>query len=173
MKQSAGDRRKMNYETARTYARRIAPETLDTRVKVTVPVNTGTHHTIIIFGRTLNGEEYEESWRESCPSQVQDLEIDAEIGSIVYQRTTSPASGEILERCGVVCGDRYIDWGSDGDWVVDFGSMDDVTRRGLRGPSSYFRAKRARVVAPTGEEAAGGAVQEDKEFGSTTGGGSG
>jgi hypothetical protein len=170
MKQSAGDRRKMNYETARTYARRIAPETLDTRVKVTVPVNTGTHHTIIIFGRTPNGGEYEESWRESCPSQVRDLEIDVKLGSIVYQRTISPASGETLERYGVVNSDRHVDWGSDADWVTDFGPVGDVTRQGLRSPSSHSRAKRERILAPTGEEAVGGAVEE---AGHTSGGGSG
>ncbi len=160
----------MNYKAAHTYARRITPETLGTRVKVAVPVNAGTHHTIIVFGRTQNGGEYEERWRESYPSQVRDLEIDVEIGSIVYQRTTSPASGETLERYGVVCGDRHIDWGSDADWIVDFGPMGDVTRRGLRSPSSYFRVKRERILAPTGEEAVGGAVEE---AGHTSGGGSG
>jgi hypothetical protein len=159
----------MNYEAAHTYAGRMASETLDTRVKVPVPINTGTHHTIVLFRRSPNGE-YEESWRECCPSQVQDLEIDAEIGSIVYQRTTSPASGEILERYGVVCGERHVDWGSDADWVADFGPMGDVTSRGLRSPSSYFRAKRERILAPTGEEAVGGVVEET---GHTSGGGSG
>jgi hypothetical protein len=159
----------MNYEAAYTYVGHIAPKVLDTRVKVAVPTNTGTHHTIVLFRRTSDGE-YEESWRESCPSQVRDLEIDAEIGSIVYQRTTSPASGETLERYGVVCGDRCIDWGSDADWIVDFGPMGDVTRRGLRSPSSYFRVKRERILAPTGEEAIGGVMEET---GHTSGGGSG
>ena len=160
----------MNYEVARTYARRIIPQTLDKRVKVTVPVNTGTHHTIVIFERTPNGGEYEESWRESYPSQVRDLEIDVEIGSIVYQRTTSPGSGETLERYGVVNSARHVDWGSDAEWVPDFGPMGDVTRRGLRSPSSYSRAKRERILAPTEEEAVGGAVEE---AGHTSGGGSG
>jgi hypothetical protein len=160
----------MNYKAAHTYARRIIPETLDTRVKVAVPVNTGTHHTIVIFGRTPNGGEYKERWRESCPSQVRDLEIDAEIGSIVYQRTTSPACGEPLERYGVVNSDRHVDWGSDANWLADFGPVGDVTRRGLRSPFSHSRAKRERIFASTGEEAVGGAVEE---AGHTSGGGSG
>ena len=160
----------MNYEAARTYAKRIIPETPDTRVTVAVPVNTGTHHTIAIFGRTPNGGEYEEIWRESCPSQVRDLEIDVEIGSIVYQRTTSPVSGKTLERYGVVSSDRRVDWGPDADWVTDFGPVGDVTRRGLRSPFSHSRAERERIVAPTEEEAVGGAVEE---AGHTSGGGSG
>jgi hypothetical protein len=54
-RQSARGRREMNFEAARTYAKRIIPETPDTRVTVAVPVNTGTHHTIVVFGRTPNG----------------------------------------------------------------------------------------------------------------------
>ena len=160
----------MNYKAAHTYARRITPETLGTRVKVAVPVNAGTHHKIIVFGRTQNGGEYEERWRESYPSQVRDLEIDVEIGSIVYQRTTSPASGEALERYGVVNSNRHVDWGSDANWVTDFGPVGYVTRRGLRSPFSNSRATRERIFAPTEEEAVGGAVEE---AGHTAGGGSG
>ena len=51
--------------------------------------------------------------------------------------------------------------------------MGDVTRRGLRSPSSHLRVESGRVLAPTGEEVAGGAVEEEQEFGGTTGGGSG
>ena len=160
----------MNYEEAHAYTDRMESEALDTRVRVAVPISTGTHHTIVIFGRTPNGEEYEESWRESCPSQVRDLEIDVEIGSIVYQRTTSPASGKTLERYGVVSSDRRVDWGPDADWVTDFGPVGDVTRRGLRSPISHSRAERERILAPTEEEAVGGAVEE---AGHTSGGGSG
>ena len=144
-------------------------ETLDTRDKAPVPIDMGTPHTMVLFGRTPNGE-YEESWRESYSSQFRNLEIDAEIGNIVYQRTTSPVSGETLERYGMVRGDRHVDWGSDADWIVDFGPMGDVTRRGLCSPPSHFRAMRERILAPTGEEAVRGVVEETDH---TSGSGSG
>ena len=162
----------MDYKAARAYARRIAPEKLGTRVKVSVPINAGTHHTIALLRRDSNGE-YEQDWRGSYPSGVRALQVGAETGSVVYQRTTSPASAEALERYGVVRGDGRVDWGSDADWIVDFGPMGDVTRRGLRSPSSHLRVKPGRVLAPTGEEVAGGTVEEEQEFGGTTGGGSG
>ena len=52
----------MNYKAAYTYAGRMASDT----------------------------PEYEESWRESCPSRFRDLDV--EVGSLVCQRTTSPIS---------------------------------------------------------------------------------
>ena len=57
-----GHTRKMNYKVAYTYAGRMASDT----------------------------PEYEESWRESCPSRFRDLDV--EVGSLVCQRTTSPIS---------------------------------------------------------------------------------
>lgn len=149
----------MNYDTARAYAKRLVPEVRNDRIKVRVPVKTGTHHKVVLLEGTPTGA-YEESWRKKCPSAVRDLEIEANVGSIVYQQTTSPASAEPLERYGVVLGNRHIDWGSDADWVVDFGPMGDVTRRGMRSPSSSFRVQRGRVLTPGGDgENVGGAAE--------------
>ena len=60
----------MNYKAAYTYARRTASDT----------------------------PEYEESWRESCPSRFRDLDL--EVGSLVCQRTTSPVSQRRAGRSG-------------------------------------------------------------------------
>lgn len=159
----------MNYETARAYARRVSDGSSRERVVVEVPVRTGTHHTIVLFERDSEGN-HSESWRDGFPSRMRDVELEARVGDIVYQRTTSPASGDVLERYGVVRGDHDIDWGVDADWVVDFGPMGDVTRRGLRGPSASRPMKRGRTTAAPGKEVVGGAVPG---AGSTAGGGSG
>lgn len=158
----------MDYETAREYLKRMNPEALDERVKVRIPIQTGTYHTITLFKQASNGE-YRQSWRRSYSTRVQDLEIEAQVGDIVCQRTTSPASAVLLERYGAVRGDRGIDWGSDADWVVDFGPMGDATRRGLRSPTASPDIKHGRIIAPDGEEVVGGAVEGTE----SAGGGSG
>lgn len=149
----------MNYETARASLRRMDSETLGERVEVGVPVRTGTHHTVALYERGPNGD-YRESWRRSHPTRIRDLEIEARVGDVVYQRTTSPASAVVLERYGAVLGDHRIDWGSDADWVVDFGPMGDVTRRGLRSPTASPDIKRGRVTTSDDEEVVGGAVED-------------
>ncbi len=149
----------MNYETARAYVGRVYPKAPEERVSVTIPISTGTHHTIAVYERTPTGE-YGEIWHEEYPSRIRELEIETKIGNIVFQHTTSPASAELLERYGVVVGDHRVDWGSDADWVVDFGPMGEVTRRGLRAPTSSFSVDRSRSVAAHGKETVGGAVEE-------------
>lgn len=156
----------MNYEAALTYAAHQAPAKAGETVTVSVPINTGTHHTVSILERTSNGE-YEETRRDRYPSGPRQVEIVANAGDIIHQRTTSPASADPLERYGVVLDNHHVDWGSDADWVVDFGPMGAVTRRKH---NPWPRVKRGRVITPHGEEAVGGAVQE---AGSTAGGGSG
>lgn len=155
----------MNCEAAQTYAARMDSANVGKRVRVSVPLNTGTHHTVVLLERGSNGE-YKESWRARYPSRLSVVEMDAKAGDIVYQRTTSPASADVLERYGVVRGDRDVDWGVDADWVVDFGPMGDVTRRGLRSPSASRDARRDRTTTARGkQDVVGGAVQE---AGSTT-----
>lgn len=158
----------MDYEMACSSLARMDSETLGVRVKVGVPIRTGTHHTIALYEQTASGE-HRVSWRKSQLTRVRDLEVEARVGDIVYQRTTSPASATPLERYGTVLGDCQIDWGSDADWVVDFGSMGDATRRGLRSPTASPHVKRGWVTSPDGEEVVGGAV----EGAESAGGGSG
>jgi len=158
----------MNYETARLYLGGMSPEAFGERVEVGIPLRTGTHHTIALYERTPEGE-HRESWREVRPTRIGDLEIEAQIGDVVYQRTTSPASAVPLERYGTVLGDQEIDWGSDADWIVDFGPVGDATRRGLRSPTAFPDINRGRVTASDGEEVVGGAV----EGAESAGGGSG
>ena len=158
----------MDQMTAHAQSERVMLQEPGVRVRVGVPLRTGTHHTVALFGPNPS-DGYEEVWRERYPSRVRDLEVEAEVGSIVYQRTTSPASAEVLERYGVVLGDGRVDWGSDADWVVDFGPMGDVTRRGLRSPSASFVVQRGRLLSRDGEEAVGGAVEGTE----SAGGGSG
>lgn len=148
----------MDYETARAYFGRMKPGALGERVEVGVPMRTGTYHTIALY-EWISDEEHQESWREGHPTRVRDLRIEARVGDVVYQRTTSPASAMPLERYGTVLGDHEIDWGSDADWIVDFGPMGDVTRRGLRSPTASPYVKRGRVTASDGEEVVGGAVE--------------
>lgn len=148
----------MNDDVARAYAARLAPNAGGTRVRVRIQLNTGTHHTLALLGAATNGG-YEEVWREGYPTRMRDVELDAPVGGIVHQRTTSPASAEVLERYGVVVEDGTVDWGSDADWVVDFGPAGDTTRRGLRSPTASIRVKRGRVFAPSGDEVVGGAVE--------------
>jgi hypothetical protein len=156
----------MNYEAAHARARHLHSASPEERVVVEVPVRNGTHHTITLFERTRTGE-YEQAWSEKTPTRLAGIEIRARVGDIVYQRSTSPASGDPLERYGVVAGDGHIDWGADADWVVDFGPMGDATRRAPRKPVSPFRS---RLFAPSSsEEVVGGAV---REAASTSGGGS-
>lgn len=158
----------MDYETARVYLGRVSPEALGERVEVGIPIRTGTHHTIALYGRTLDGE-HRESWHRGHPTRMGDLKIEAQVGDVLYQRTTSPASAVPLERYGTVLGDHEIDWGSDADWAVDFGPMGDATRRGLRSPTASPSIKRGRVTTSDGQEAVGGAV----EGAESAGGGSG
>ncbi len=158
----------MDYETARVYLGRMSPEALGDWVEVGVPMRTGTHHTIALYKQTPDGE-HRESWRGGHPTSITDLEIKAQVGDVVYQRTTSPASAVPLERYGTVLGYHEIDWGSDADWVVDFGPVGDATRRGFRGPTAFPDIKRGRVTSSDGEEVVGGAV----EGAESAGGGSG
>ncbi len=158
----------MDYETARVYLGGMSPEAFGKRVEVGIPLRTGTHHTIALYERTPEGE-HRESWREVRPTRIGDLKIEAQIGDVVYQRTTSPASAAPLERYGAILGDHEIDWGSDADWIVDFGPVGDATRRGLRSPTAFPDIKRGRVTASDGEEVVGGAV----EGAESAGGGSG
>ncbi len=158
----------MDYETACASLARMDPEALGGRVKVGVPIRTGTHHTVALYEQTANGE-HRESLRKSQLTSIRDLEIEARVGDVVYQRATSPASAVPLERYGAVLGDHEIDWGSDADWVVDFGPMGDATRRGLRSPTASPDVKRGRVTSSEGEEVVGGAV----EGAESAGGGSG
>ncbi len=148
----------MNEPTARSYVERGKPENLGDGVNVGVPLRTGSHHTIVLFTRANDGG-YVEGYNGKHPSAMDDLELSARVGDIIYQRTTSPASAGVLERYGVVVGERGMDWGSDADWVVDFGPMGDVTRRGLRSPTASVPEHRGRIIAPSGEEAVGGAVE--------------
>lgn len=159
----------MNDEAARSYVERMNQRDLGAWVNVKVPLAVGSHHTIVVFSRESGGE-YSESYSGKHPSGVRGLDLDLRIGDIIYQRVTSPASAQTLERYGAVLRDHHVDWGSDADWVVDFGPMGDVTRRGLRSPSSSIKAQRGRVLTPQGEEAVGGAVPG---VGGTSGGGSG
>lgn len=158
----------MDYQTACVYLGGVSPEAFGERVEVGIPLRTGSYHIIARYERTPDGE-HRESWREGYPTRVVDLEIEAQIGDVVYQRTTSPASAVLLERYGAVLGNHEIDWGSDADWVVDFGSMGEVTRRGLRSPTASPGVKRGRVTTSDGEEVVGGAV----EGAESAGGGSG
>lgn len=148
----------MNDDVARAYAARLAPNGGGARVRVRIQLNTGTHHTLALLGTAANGG-YEEVWREGYPTRMRDVELDAPVGGIVHQRTTSPASAEVLERYGVVVEDGTVDWGADADWVVDFGPVGDTTRRGLRSPTASVRENRGRTFAPSGEAADGGAVE--------------
>lgn len=148
----------MNEETARSYVERRIPKNLGDGVNVGVALRTGSHHTIVLFSRE-NGGEYVKGYNGKHPSAMRDLEIAARVGDVIYQRATSPASAQVLERYGMVLGSWHIDWGTDSDWVVDFGPMGDVTRRGLRSPTSSPRIKRDRVFSPDGEEATGGATE--------------
>lgn len=148
----------MDAKYAYDYADRVASEEVDERVMIGVPLRTGTYHTVILLLKDSNGR-YAETWRESCRTQIEDFEVEAKVGALVYQRTTSPASAGVLERYGVVIGEGRVDWGSDADWVVDFGPCGDVTRRGLRSPTSSFRVQRGRVLSTEGEEVVGGAAE--------------
>lgn len=147
----------MNREAVAAYIMTMDPAESGGKVRVRVPIHTGTRHTITVYHPTANGV-YEAAWRQKHASHVKDLEIEAGIGDIVVQRTISPSSADALERSGVVAGECCIDWGTDADWVVDFGPMGDVTRRGLRSPTASFAADRRRMVA-TGTEVSGGAVE--------------
>lgn len=158
----------MDYETAHKYLKHMSLKALGERVKVRIPIRTGTHHTITLFQQASDGE-YLQGWRRSYRTRVQDLEIEAQVGDLVCQGSTSPASAAPLERYGVVTGNHAIDWGSDADWVIDFGPMGDATRRGLRSPTASLDVKRGRIIAPDGEEAVGGAVEGTE----SAGGGSG
>lgn len=158
----------MDYETAHVYPGHMSPDALGERVEVGVPMRTGTHHTIALYERAPDGE-HRESWRGGHPTRMGDLEIEARVGDVLYQRTTSPASAGALERYGMVLGDHEIDWGSDADWVVDFGPMGDATRQGLRSPTASPDVKRGRVTASDGAEVVGGAVEGTE----SAGGGSG
>ena len=158
----------MDYETACVYLGDMSLEAFGKRVEVSIPLRTGSYHTIARYERTPDGE-HRESWRRGHHTRVVDLEIEARVGDVVYQRTTSPASAVALERYGMVLGDHEIDWGSDADWVVDFGPMGNATRRGLRSPTASPNVKRGRVTSPDGAEVVGGAV----EGAESAGGGSG
>ncbi|AHY47312.1 Hypothetical Protein RradSPS_2029 [Rubrobacter radiotolerans] len=148
----------MNGDVARAYAASMTSDKGASRVRVSIQLNTGTHHTLALLEST--GEDgLKEVWRESFPTRMEAVELDAPVGGIVHQRTTSPASAEVLERYGVVLGDGILDWGTDADWVVDFGPVGDATRRGLRSPTASFNVKRGRTFAPSGDEVAGGAVE--------------
>lgn len=125
----------MNDEAARLYVERMNQKGLGVPASVKAPLTAGSHHTIVVFSREPGGE-YSESYSGKHPAGVRGLDLDLRAGDIVYQRVTSPASAQTLERYGVVLGDDNVDWGVDADWVVDFGPMGDVTRRGLRSPSS-------------------------------------
>lgn len=144
----------MNDEAARLYAKRMSTERLGERVSVEVSLATGSHHSIVVFARREDGE-YEEGPRDGYASGPRALVLEAGVGDIVYQRTTSPANAEVLERYGVVLGERRTDWGSDADWVVDFGPMGDATRRGLRGPTASAEPRRDGVPG-TGSTSGGG-----------------
>ncbi len=148
----------MNAKLALACADRRASEGPAKRVTVGIPLRTGTHHTIALLRRGPDGACAVIS-REGYGTRFGDLELEAEVGTVVYQRTTSPSSAETLERYGVVSGERRLDWGSDADWVVDFGPSRDVTRRGLRSPTASFQVHRGRVISPEGEEVVGGAAQ--------------
>lgn len=148
----------MNDEAARLYVERMNQEDIGAWVSARVPLTTGSHHTIVVFSRESDGK-YSESFSGKHSAGMRDFELEVRVGDIVYQRVTSPASANVLERYGVVLGDQHIDWGSDADWVVDFGPMGDVTRRGLRSPASSYRAQRGRAIAPSGEEVVGAASQ--------------
>lgn len=147
----------MNDDTARSYGGRMRQEGLGAGVSVGVPLRMGTHHTITVLSRESGGE-YGEGCSVKHPSRMRALEVEARVGDIIHQRVTSPASAGVLERFGVVLGEERIDWGSDADWVVDFGPMGDVTRRGLRSPSASYSPQRGRIVGSSGEEVVGGAV---------------
>lgn len=129
------------------------------KVSVTIATATGTHHSLTLYERAANGR-YEPIWSEGYPSRAGGLRLTAEVGSIVHQRATSPASAEPLERYGVVLPEGRVDWGADVVWEADFGPVGDVTRRGLRSLASSFSVDRGRSVAPHGEEVTGGAVSD-------------
>ena len=148
----------MNGEAARLYTERIKQGNLGAWVSVGVPLTTGSYHRVMIYSRGSDGD-YEESFSDQHPSRLRELELEVRVGDIIYQRVTSPASANVLERYGVVLGDRHIDWGSDADWIVDFGPMGDVTRRGLRSPASSYRAQQGRTISPAGNEVVGSASQ--------------
>ena len=86
----------MDYKPAHTLVGHTDPKVLGEKVRV------GSSQyrfppTIILHERTPN-REYRESWRRNYPTQVRPVEIDASVGRIVHQRTTSPASAGVLER---------------------------------------------------------------------------
>lgn len=142
----------MEYRMAQARARGI--ETGE-KVTVNVTIATGTYNRLTLYGIGSDGR-YEQDWSESYPSKVGGVEIEAEAGSILKQRTVSPASAEPLERYGVVLPEGKVDWGTQVDWGVDFGPVGSVTHPGPHSPASP--ARRGRVFAPHGEEVAGGAV---------------
>ncbi len=148
----------MDAKLARVCADHAAREAGNGRIIVGVPLGTGSHHTVALLRRGSDGG-YAEAWRESYPTRIGELEVETEVGAILYQKTTSPSSAEVLERYGVVLGELRVDWGSDADWVVDFGPSGDVTRRGLRSPTSSLRMHRGRITSPEGEEVVGGAAE--------------
>lgn len=155
----------MDHETANIYVRQMTPDRIGERAKVGVPLRTGSHHVITLYGRTQDGE-YKEVLRQKYSSQYPDLEIDAHTGDIIQQRTTSPAYGGVLERYGVVRGPNFIDWGSDASWPVDFGPIGDTTRRSYRSPVTPEQRKR---INPGGPPVSGGATRGSRG----TSGGSG
>ena len=128
------------------------------KVTVNVTIATGTYHRLSLYGRTSDGL-YELVWSEGYPSKVGGVEIEAEAGSILRQRTVSPASAEPLERYGVTLPEGKVDWGAQSGWGVNFGPVGSVTHPGPHSPTSPVR--RGRVFAPHGAEVAGGAVSDN------------
>ncbi len=87
----------MDAKLARACADHTASEGITDRVTVGIPLRTGTHHTIALLRRGPDGD-YAEISREGYRTRFGDLEV--EVGTIIYQRTTSPSSAETLERYG-------------------------------------------------------------------------
>lgn len=127
--------------------------------QIEVAIDTGTHHKLTLYGGSPDGG-YEELWSKVYPSRVSGLQIEATAGSIIHQRALSPASSEPLERYGVILPQGNVDWGTQADWVIDFGPVGTTTRRGLQSSTSSAPVKRGRVFAPHGEEVVGGAVSD-------------
>lgn len=122
-------------------------------VTVSITIATGTYHRLTLYRRASDGS-YEQAWSDGYPSRVGGVELEADTGSIIQQRTVSPASADPLERYGVVLPEGKVDWGTEADWGVDFGPVGAVTHPGPHSLTSPVR--RGRVFTPHGDEVVGG-----------------
>lgn len=146
----------MDFRTAKLRAGGYEP---GEKVKVGVDLATGTLHRLTLYRKIPNGS-YEKSREEGYPSRAGQVELDAEAGNIVHQRTLSPASAEPLDRYGVVLPGGRLDWGTEVGRLVDFGPVGSATRPGFHAPAPAIPVSRGRVFVGKGDEVVGGAVSD-------------